>query len=148
VSEMPQAWDIVLRADRANLGLAIDSYHMLATKTPLDALDEVDPDKILFVQLSDFMWQEVPSPDERMNTARHFRVFPGEGAHSADIAELVRRLDAIGYRGDYSFEVFNDDYVQLPLATVAARARESVRFLIGKVSRRSLPVRTKRVSAS
>ena len=121
---------------------------MLATKTPLDALDEVDPDKILFVQLSDFMWQEVPSPDERMNTARHFRVFPGEGAHSADIAELVRRLDAIGYRGDYSFEVFNDDYVQLPLATVAARARESVRFLIGKVSRRCLPVRTKRVSAS
>ena len=46
------------------------------------------------------------------------------------------RLDAIGYRGDYSFEVFNDDYVQLPLATVAARARESVRFLVGKVARR------------
>ena len=148
VNEMPQAWDLVLRADRANLGLAIDSYHMLATKTPLDALDEVDPDKILFVQLSDFMWQEVRSPDERINTARHFRVFPGEGAHSADIAELVRRLDAIGYRGDYSFEVFNDDYVQLPLATVAARARQSVRFLVGKVSRRTLPVRTKRVSVT
>jgi len=148
VSEMPQAWDLVLRADRANLGLAIDSYHMLATKTPLDALDEVDPEKILFVQLSDFMWQEVPSPDERMNTARHFRVFPGEGAHSADIADLVRRLDAIGYRGDYSFEVFNDDYVQLPLATVAARARESVRFLVGKVSRRTLPVRAKRASVN
>jgi sugar phosphate isomerase/epimerase len=33
VSEMPQAWDLVQRADRANLGLAVDSYHMLATKT-------------------------------------------------------------------------------------------------------------------
>jgi sugar phosphate isomerase/epimerase len=148
VNEMPQAWDLVLRADRANLGLAIDSYHLLATKTPLDALDEVDPEKILFVQLSDFMWQEVPSPDERINTARHFRVFPGEGAHSSDIAELVRRLDTIGYRGDYSFEVFNDDYVQLPLAMVAARARESVRFLVGKVSRRTLPVRARRVPVS
>ena len=82
--------------------LAVDSYHMLAMSTPLDALDDVDPEKILFVQLADFMWQEVRSPDERMNTARHFRVFPGEGVHSADIAELVRRLDAIGYRGDYS----------------------------------------------
>jgi sugar phosphate isomerase/epimerase len=141
VNEMPQAWDVVMRANRSNLGLAVDSYHMLATKTPLEALDDIDPSMILFVQLADFMWQEVRSPDERMNTARHFRVFPGEGVHSADIAELVRRLDTIGYRGDYSFEVFNDDYVQLPLATVAARARQSVRFLVGKVSRRSLPVR-------
>ena len=56
-------------------------------------------------------------------------------------------IDALGYRGDYSFEVFNDDYVQLPLATVAARARQSVRFLVGKVSRRSLPVRSKRAAA-
>ena len=148
VNDMPQAWDLVMRADRSNLGLAVDSYHLLATKTPLDALDDVDPDKILFVQLADFMWQEVRSPDERMNTARHFRVFPGEGVHSADIAALVRRLDAIGYRGDYSFEVFNDDYVQLPLATVAARARQSVRFLVSQVSRRSLPVRSKAAAAT
>jgi sugar phosphate isomerase/epimerase len=34
VSEMPQAWDLVMRADRANLGLAVDSYHMLATRPP------------------------------------------------------------------------------------------------------------------
>ena len=148
VNEMPQAWDLVLRADRANLGLAIDSYHMLATKTPFDALDEIDPEKILFVQLSDFMWQEVRSPDERINTARHFRVFPGEGAHSSDNADLVRRHDALGYRGDYSFEVFNDDYVQLPLAIVAARARESVRFLVGKVARRTLPIRTGRAAVA
>ena len=143
VNEMPQAWDLVLRADRSNLGLAVDSYHMLATKTPLDALDDIDPEKILFVQLADFMWQEVRSPDERMNTARHFRVFPGEGVHSADIAALVRRLDALGYRGDYSFEVFNDDYVQLPLATVAGRARRSVKWMVSQVPRRSLPIRSR-----
>ena len=143
VNEMPQAWDLVLRADRSNLGLAVDSYHMLATKTPLDALDDIDPEKILFVQLADFMWQEVRSPDERMNTARHFRVFPGEGVHSADIAALVRRLDKLGYRGDYSFEVFNDDYVQLPLATVAGRARRSVKWMVSQVPRRSLPIRSR-----
>ncbi len=143
VSEMPQAWDLVRRANRSNLGLAVDSYHMLAAGTQLDALDDVDPEKILFVQLSDFMWREVRSPDERINTARHFRVFPGEGVHSAEIAALVQRLDALGYRGDYSFEVFNDDYVQLPLATVAARARRSVKWMVGHVSRRSLPVRRK-----
>ena len=148
VNEMPQAWGLVMRADRSNLGLAVDSYHMLATKTPLDALDDIDTEKILFVQLADFMWQEVRSPDERMNTARHFRVFPGEGVHSAEIAALVRRLDTLGYRGDYSFEVFNDDYVQLPLATVAARARRSVKWMVSQVPRRSLPVRSRTAVSS
>jgi len=148
INEMPQAWDIVRRANRSNLGLAVDSYHMLAMRTPLDALDDVDPDKILFVQLADFMWQDVRSPDERMNTARHFRVFPGEGVHSAEITALVRRLDDIGYRGDYSFEVFNDDYVQMPLATVAERARRSVRYLVSQVPRRSLPARNRARAAA
>ena len=61
--------------------------------------------------------------EERIETARHFRVFPGEGVHSESVAELVRALDAMGYRGDYSFEVFNDDYRQLPLRDGGASAR-------------------------
>ena len=76
-----------------------------------------------------------------METARHYRVFPGEGVHSADVIALVRKLDDTGYRGDYSFEVFNDDYKQLPLPMVAARARRSVKWIAGLVSRRSLPAR-------
>jgi hypothetical protein len=47
----------------------------------------------------------------------------------------------MGYRGDYSFEVFNDDYRQLPLAMVAERARRSVAWISSLVSRRSLPAR-------
>lgn len=141
VNEFMQAWNIIERAGRANLGLAFDSFHVLATNSRTDSLEEINPEKIFLVQLADFMWQETPSPEERMNTARHFRVFPGEGVHSAQVADMVRRLDQMGYRGDYSFEVFNDDYVQLPLSTVAERARRSVKWLTGQVSRRSLPVR-------
>jgi hypothetical protein len=46
----------------------------------------------------------------------------------------------MGYRGDYSFEVFNDDYSQLPLAFVAKRAAASVKWLTSQVNRRSLPL--------
>lgn len=141
VNDVPAAWDLVERADRYNLGLAIDSYHMLATSTPIDVLDDIDPARIFFVQLSDFMWSSTPTPDERRETARHFRVFPGEGVHSDAIAALVRRLDANGYAGDMSFEVFNDDYVQMPLDTVVARAGKSVQWLLAQVPRRSLPFR-------
>ncbi len=142
VNEYTQAWDIVAEADRANLGLVIDSFHILATETGVERLQEIVSDKIFLVQLADFMWQEIHSREERINTARHFRVFPGEGVHSEKVARLVRDLDQLGYRGDYSFEVFNDDYTQLPPAVVAERARRSVKWLTDQVSRRSLPLRS------
>ena len=141
VNEFPLAWEIVQEADRANLGLALDSYHIFATGTGLERLQEIDPRKVFLVQLSDFMWQETRSPEERIETARHSRVFPGEGVHSDQVAALVRELDEMGYRGDYSFEVFNDDYRQIPLPVVAERARRSVKWVTDQVSRRSLPPR-------
>src|SRR6202158_2492945 len=140
INEFTTAWDIVCRADAPNLGIGIDSYHIFAAKTPLDELDFLDPDKIFLVQLADFMWQEIRTIEERIATARHFRVFPGEGVHSSALADLVVRLDRIGYRGDYSFEVFNDDYLQMPLPTVAARARRCAIWLAEDVLRRAVPL--------
>lgn len=140
INEFTTAWDVVRRADCPNLGLGFDSYHAFATSTPLDALQQIDPAKIFLVQLSDFMWHELRTPEERMATARTFRVFPGEGVHSEQLAGLVLALDRMGYRGDYSFEVFNDDYQQLPLATVAERARRSALWLSEDVLQRGVPV--------
>ena len=140
VNEFPQAWDIVCRADMPNLGLGLDSFHMFASKTSVDELDMLEPDKIFLVQLADFMWTEIKSVEERMATARHFRVFPGEGVHSEALAALVTRLHGLGYRGDYSFEVFNDDYQQMPLPTVVQRAWRSALWLGEEVLRRSVPL--------
>ena len=140
VNEFTAAWDIVCRADAPNLGIGIDSFHAFATKTLLEDLDILDPDKIFLVQLADFMWNEIKSVEERIDTARHFRVFPGEGVHSEQLTELVMRLDRLGYRGDYSFEVFNDDYQQLPLPLVAERARRAAVWLAEDVLRRSVPL--------
>jgi sugar phosphate isomerase/epimerase len=140
IHEYTTAWDVVQRADCPNLGLGIDSYHIFATQTPLAALDEVDPARIFLVQLSDFMWHEVRTPEERMATARTFRVFPGEGVHSEQLARLVLQLDRLGYRGDYSFEVFNDDYQQLPLPMVAARGRAAAVWLAEEVLQRARPL--------
>jgi sugar phosphate isomerase/epimerase len=140
INEFPHAWDVVCRADAPNLGLGLDSFHMIATKTPLDEIDLIDADKLFLVQLADFMWQEIRSVEERIATARTFRVFPGEGAHSDQVAELVTRLDALGYAGDYSFEVFNEDYLSLPAEIVAARAHRSALWLGEDVLKRSIPL--------
>jgi sugar phosphate isomerase/epimerase len=140
ISEYPRAWDAVCEADMPNLGLALDSFHIFAAKTSLEELEFIDPWKIFLVQVADFMWQEIRSVEERMATARHFRVFPGEGVHSEELAQLVRQLHELGYRGDYSFEVFNDDYQQMPLPLVCQRAYRAAQWLGEDILRRSVPL--------
>ena len=143
VSDFELSWEIVQRADRANLGVCIDSFHLLANcglnGTNFDALATIPGERIAFVQLSDFLWKAVRTPEERIETARHLRVFPGEGVHSAELSRMIRMIDQSGYRGDWSFEVFNDDYVQMPGEAVAARARDAAMWVASQSARRSLP---------
>jgi sugar phosphate isomerase/epimerase len=139
-ADLAAASDTVFRAASPNLGLAVDSFDTLVARTPSEDIDALDAQQIFFVQLSDFMWNEIRSPAEQDATATHFRVFPGEGAHSEAVAGFVRRLDAIGYGGTYSFDVYNDDYLQMPAETVAARARRAADWLGETVLRRALPV--------
>jgi 2-keto-myo-inositol isomerase len=140
ISDCVAAWRVVQAADVPNLGLGVDSFHSFATRTPTEALQDIDPEKIYLVQLADFMWQEIRTVEERIETARHFRVFPGEGVHSDELRRLVIELDGLGYRGDYSFEVFNDDYTQMPLPVVAERARRSAAWLAEDVLHRAVPL--------
>lgn len=143
VNQYMQAWEIVDMADHANLGLVIDSFHILANNASLEDLEDIPGQRIAMVQLSDFMWREIRNPEEKLETARHLRVFPGEGEHSVELSDMVRRLHRCGYRGDYSFEVFNDDYLQMSSSVVADRARRSAKWVTDQVLRRGLQVREK-----
>lgn len=140
VNELVAARDLVELADMPNLGLGIDSFHLIAAGTSPEEIESLAPDGIFLVQLSDFMWREAPTFEERKATARTFRVFPGEGVHDEAIVEIVRRLDRIGYRGDWSFEVFNEDYRQLPPEMVCRRARASAEWLARDVLGRTAPL--------
>jgi 2-keto-myo-inositol isomerase len=141
VNEYPMSWEVVELADHSNLGLVLDSFHILSNSTSLDSISDIPGEKIALVQLSDYMWRDIHSPRERLETARHMRVFPGEGTHSHELSDILRRIDRCGYRGDYSFEVFNDDYLQMPPEAVAARAHQSAKWVTDQVLRRSLQAR-------
>ncbi len=139
-SNFALAGEFVLQANCRNLGLAIDAFDIVAAQIPLEDLDAVDPEQIFVVQLSDFTWQTVPSITESAATKARFRVFPGEGAHSNDLAAFVSKLDALGYSGVYSFDVYNDDYLQMPPDAVVGRAQRAAEWLEETVLRRALPV--------
>ena len=146
VTEFPQAWDIVCEADMPNLGLALgnDTFQMFTKGTPIDELEMLDPSKLFLVQLADFLWGKA-------GTTGEFPVFPGEGVNSVTIAAMVTKLHSLGYRGDYSLDACNADYRQLPLPTVAQRARRAALWLGEGVLQRSVPlpnhIRLKRSSS-
>jgi sugar phosphate isomerase/epimerase len=140
VKDYVRAWEVVTLADVPNLGLGIDSFQLFASQSSIEDLDLVDPWKIFLVQLSDFMWHGGTGTATAAARGQAFHVFPGEGVQGEALAALVRRLDELGYRGDYSFNVDNDDYRQLPLPTVAERARRSASWLAEDVLRRSTPL--------
>ena len=133
------AWEAVDSAQMPNLGVAIDTANTVIGGVPLEDLDLSDPDKIFVVRLADVFdgaGQGLGTPG---GTAQH-RVFPGEGPHSPQVAALVLQLAELGFRGDYSFEVCNDDYRQLPQPLVSQRARAAAEWLGEDVLRRSVPL--------
>jgi sugar phosphate isomerase/epimerase len=103
VNVLEQAWEVVELAGQPNLGVVVDAFHVLARPGSLDCLDDMPSQKIFLVQLSDFVGP-VPLDDaERIEAARHQRVFPGLGDHPASLADLLRRLDrAVTIPGFYS----------------------------------------------
>lgn len=125
INEYTTAWKAVRLAGHANVGLAIDSFHVLARGTSREPFDAIPGDRIFLVQLADYLWDL----DDLIETARHRRVFPSEGNHNVAIVDLVGRIERSGYGGDYSFDVVNDDYALLPAAKVAARGRKAALWL-------------------
>jgi len=129
INEYTAAWEAVKLADHANVGLAIDTFHVLARGTSREPFDAIPGEKIFLVQLSDYLWDM----DDLIETARHRRVFPSEGNHGVALVDLVARVERAGYSGEYSFDVVNDDYAHLPAAAVAARGRKSAAWLCAQV---------------
>lgn len=143
VNRWHQAWDIVRRCDRANVGIILDSFHMAVrgdcTPEAVERLREIPASKIFLVQLADYFFEYSSSPADIIELARHQRLFPGEGLH--DVRDLVQTLESMGYGGHYTFEVFNDDYVASDPAVVAQRGIASARWVADGVLRaQALPI--------
>jgi sugar phosphate isomerase/epimerase len=145
VNLLAHSWDVVDLAAHPNLGVVVDAFHVLACPGSADCLDDIPSGRVFLVQLSDFLAPDLAGAAALQDAARHGRVFPGQGGHARELADLLRRLDQHGYRGDYSFEVCNDDFLQLPAAVVAQYAHRSARWVTDQVLQRSLAQRRRTV---
>ncbi|HUI17703.1 MAG TPA: TIM barrel protein [Alphaproteobacteria bacterium] len=132
VKDWMAAWEIVRRADRANLGVVLDSFHICVRGNPLAGIAAIPGDRIALVQLADAP-AIVMDP---LSLSRHHRCFPGEG----DLP-LTAYLDAVvrsGYRGPVSLEVFNDQFRGAAASAIALDGMRSLQ-LAGETLHRERP---------
>jgi 4-hydroxyphenylpyruvate dioxygenase len=123
-------WDIVRRVDHPNVGIILDSFHSLVRKVPTESLLDIDPKKILLVQLADAPLLDMDS----LYWSRHFRCMPGQG--DLPLVNYVETLDKIGYDGPLSLEIFNDRFRSASSSQVALDGRRSLLYLEDQVSRK------------
>ena len=102
INDHRDAWEIVRRADHPNIGLILDSFHTLSRNLDPNSIRAIPGDKIFFVQLAD-----APAIDmDLLYWSRHFRNMPGEG--DLNLAAFMDAVQATGYAGPISLEIFND----------------------------------------
>jgi 4-hydroxyphenylpyruvate dioxygenase len=129
VNDHRDAWEIVRRADHANVGLIVDSFHTIARKIDPQTIRAIPGDKIFFVQLAD-----APLIDmDLLYWSRHFRTMPGQG--DLDVAGFAAAVAATGYDGMWSLEIFNDQFRGGSPGTIAADGHRSLVALMDAVRR-------------
>ncbi|QTX03538.1 bifunctional sugar phosphate isomerase/epimerase/4-hydroxyphenylpyruvate dioxygenase family protein [Agromyces archimandritae] len=129
VDDYRHAWRLVELADRPNLGVCLDSFHILSRGHDPAAIEEIPAEKIFFLQLAD-----APRLDmDVLSWSRHHRLFPGEG--DFDLTGFLAHVQRAGYTGPLSLEVFNDTFRQTDVTRTAAHARRSLSWLADRTAR-------------
>lgn len=114
---------IVAAGDHPALGLCLDSFHILALGDDPSGIRDIPAERITFVQLADAPLMQL----DVLQWSRHHRCFPGQGQF--DLVDFAGHLDAAGYAGPWSLEVFNDVFRQSDATLTARAALRSLRHL-------------------
>jgi len=121
VNDYRDAWEIVRRANHPSIGVILDSFHALAPAFPVSAIASIPADKIFLVQLADAPKLGL----DVLSWSRHFRCFPGQG--DLPVAKFMEAVQATGYSGAWSLEIFND---QFRAGSAVRTATDGLRSLI------------------
>jgi 4-hydroxyphenylpyruvate dioxygenase len=131
VNDYRDAWEVVRRADHATVGLVLDSFHVLARDTDLNAMRSIPRDRIFLVQVSDAPRLEM----DYLSWSRHYRCFPGQG--ELPVGDFMEALQATGFDGLLSLEIFNDRFRARSARSVAIDGQRSLVFMLDELRRRT-----------
>lgn len=101
------------------VGLVIDAFHFYVGGSRLEDLEGLDGSRVFIVHLDD---AEAGDPTGLTDAQR---LLPGEGV--IPLGALMARLQAAGYRGVYSLELFRPEYWAWDPGELARRGLEAMR---------------------
>ncbi|QRM30239.1 bifunctional sugar phosphate isomerase/epimerase/4-hydroxyphenylpyruvate dioxygenase family protein [Microvirga sp. VF16] len=131
IHDYRDAWEVVRRANHPAVGLVLDSFHVLARGTDLSAIRSIPSDKIFLVQMAD-----APKLDmDYLSWSRHYRCFPGQG--DLPIEDFMLALNATGFDGLLSLEIFNDRFRAGSARSVAVDGHRSLIAMLDDLRRRT-----------
>jgi 4-hydroxyphenylpyruvate dioxygenase len=129
VNDYREAWEVVRRADHPAVGLVLDSFHTLARGTELKAMRSIPRDRIFLVQVADAPRLEM----DYLSWSRHYRCFPGQG--ELPVGDFMEALQATGFDGLLSLEIFNDRFRAGSARSVAVDGQRSLIFMLDQLRR-------------
>lgn len=120
---------IIEAVDKPYIGMVFDFIHFHAGDTSLDELAAVDGGSIHMVHLDDAR----PLPLETHRASDGYRLLPGDGIMDTDA--IMKTLVQIGFDGDYSVEIYNEDIWNMEPVGVARDAYAKSRRILDKYYR-------------
>jgi 4-hydroxyphenylpyruvate dioxygenase len=127
INDYRDAWEVVRRADHKAIGLVLDTFHTFARRTDLKPIQAIPGDRIFLVQLADAPWLEM----DVLSWSRHFRCFPGQG--DMPLIDFMTAVQATGYQGELSLEIFNDQFRAGSPRSVAVDGQRSLVYLMDQL---------------
>jgi 2-keto-myo-inositol isomerase len=120
-----EAAQVAINCGQANAQILPDVYHLYKGGSAIDGLKLLAGSAIGVFHFNDF---PATPPRSEINDAQ--RVYPGDGI--APLAEILRTLHEIGYRGALSLEVFNREYWKQDALLVARTGLDKMRAAVRK----------------
>ena len=127
INDFRDAAAVVAQVSHPALGTCLDSFHILSCGLDPEPIADLDGDSIFFLQLAD-------APAMAMDVlqwSRHYRCLPGQG--NFDLTRFMRAVEASGYTGPWSLEVFSDVFRHADADATARDAHRSLRFVADNV---------------
>jgi len=127
VSTLHDAWEIVRRVDRKNVGLVLDTFHFYVGGSTLSSIMELDPRKLFIFHINDVE----KGARETLTDAQ--RLLPGEGV--IPLNDICRGLRNAGYKHMVSIELFRPEYWAWDALRLAREAKSRTERIVDSIWR-------------
>jgi len=129
INDYRDSWEVVRRAEHPSVGLVLDSFHILVRGTDLNPIRSIPKDRIFLVQIADAPLLDM----DYLSWSRHYRCFPGQGDLAVD--RFMAALQATGFDGLVSLEIFSDRFRAGSARSVAIDGQRSLLFMLDNLRR-------------